>query len=77
MGDENIKKISEIPDEKIFRCKTCTTEQEEKWLTWNQVEKQNIDGQRFGLFCPDCKNDIGIYDKDQEVDTTKIKKSPF
>ena len=77
MSEENIKKIKDVPDEKIFRCKTCTTEQEEKWISWNQAEKQNIDGSRCGVFCPECKNQIGIYSKENPVDVSKIKKSPF
>lgn len=77
MSEENVKLIKDVPDEPIFRCKTCTTEQEEKWMSWNQAEKQNIDGSRFGIFCPDCKTRIGIYSKENEVDLSVIKKSPF
>lgn len=77
MADETLKKIKDVPDAPLFRCKTCTTEQDEKWLSWNKAEKQKIEGSRFGLFCPECKNSLGIYSLENEVDMTKIKKSPF
>jgi len=78
MSDETtVKKIKDVPDELLFRCKTCTTEQDEKWLSWNKAEKQKIDGERFGLFCPECKNKLGIYSTENEVDLSKIKKSLY
>lgn len=77
MGDEKLKTIKDVPDEKIFRCSSCTTEQEEKWLSWNESEKQSIDGTRFGIFCPECKNEIGIYSLNNPVDLSKVKKNPF
>lgn len=72
-----IKKMEEVKDVNLFRCKTCTTEQEEKWLSWNKAKKLKIDDARFGLFCPDCECSLGVYSLEQDVDLSKVKKSAF
>ena len=73
MADEKKTTIKDAQDVKLFRCKSCTTEQSEAWLSWKEAEKEKIDENRSALFCPTCKNQIGIYSLLNEVDLTKVK----
>lgn len=66
---EEIKKV--IADgylkEELFRCKTCSTEQDAKWYSWTTATKEPIEADedklvtRAALFCKDCQNQFGIY----------------
>jgi hypothetical protein len=67
--DENEKKIvaEGLLNEKIFRCKTCWTDQTPKWTAWSEAEITPIQSDenkvtiRGALFCKDCHNQFGIY----------------
>ena len=67
--------IADMKDQKLFRCKNCSTESEgQVWWSWNEALKEPTPKEetRTLLKCPTCKNTLGIHDLKAEVDITAI-----
>ena len=73
----NLPKISECMDQKLFRCKNCSSESDgQVWWSWNEASKEPVPKgeKRTLLKCKTCKQTLGIYSLDNQVDVSALPK---